>query len=189
MAAAHRTIGGEQRQACEREIAHHVQRLVAGAFVAVAQPFAVEQARVVEHYRILERGTQRETGAPKPRHVVHAAEGTGAGNLAAEALRAEIEGIFLAANYGVGEVDFDLGAETGCIGPQLAEAIPHRHLHRLQNLDETAWRRLRNNPRLVNRGDKGSGAAVHVRNFRTVDFDGGVIDAHAAQCGQYVFRG
>src|SRR5436305_8768968 len=98
VAAAHRTIGGKQRQAGEREIADDVQNLVAGAFVAVTQPLAVEQAGIVQPPRNLERPTQRETGAPEPRHIVHAAEGTGARNLAAEAFRAEIERIFLAAD-------------------------------------------------------------------------------------------
>src|SRR5947207_7916153 len=83
VAAAHRTIGGKQRQAGEREIADDVQNLVAGAFVAVTQPFAVEQAGIVKHHRILERRTQRENGAPEPPPIAHGAEGTGAGKLAA----------------------------------------------------------------------------------------------------------
>ena len=33
------------------------------------------------------------------------------------------------------------------------------------------------------------GAAVHDRNFRTIDFDGGVVDAHAAQRGQDMLGG
>ena len=44
------------------------------------------------------------------------AEGAGAANLPAEPLRAEIEHVALLANHGVGEVDFDLGAETAGIG-------------------------------------------------------------------------
>ena len=102
---------------------------------------------------------------------------------------AEIERIFLTADHGVGEVDFDLGAEPGRIGTQFAEAVAHRDLHRLKHLDEAARRRLADYPRLVDRGDKGSGAAVHDRNFRTIDFDSGVIDAHAAQGGEHMLGG
>ena len=36
---------------------------------------------------------------------------------------------------------------------------------------------------------KGSGAAVHDRHFRSVDFDDGVVDAETAQRGQQMFGG
>ena len=42
---------------------------------------------------------------------------------------------------------------------------------------------------LIDRGDESRGAAVHDRNFRAIDFDGGVIDAHAAQRSKHVFGG
>ena len=42
---------------------------------------------------------------------------------------------------------------------------------------------------LVDRGDERRGAAVHDRHFRAVDFDGGVIDAHAAQRREHMFGG
>ena len=42
---------------------------------------------------------------------------------------------------------------------------------------------------LIDRGDESRGAAVHDRNFRTVDFDGGVIDAHAAQRSEHMLGG
>ncbi len=93
---------------------------------------------VVEHHRILEGGAEREAGAPEPRDVVHAAEGAGAANLAAEPFGAEIEHVALTADHRIGEVDFDLGAEAGRIRPQFAERIAHRDLHRLQHLDEAA---------------------------------------------------
>jgi hypothetical protein len=37
--------------------------------------------------------------------------------------------------------------------------------------------------------DEGRRAAVHDRNFGTVDFDDGVIDAHAAQGSEHVLGG
>ena len=45
------------------------------------------------------------------------------------------------------------------------------------------------NTGLIDRGNEWSRAAVHDRDFRTVDFDRGVVDAHAPQRGEYVFRG
>ena len=48
---------------------------------------------------------------------------------------------------------------------------------------------MRDDAGLIDRGDEGRGAAVHDRNFRTIDFDGGVIDAHAAQRSEHMFGG
>src|SRR6202035_6078472 len=101
----------EQRQTRQSEIADNVENLVAHAFIAVAQPFGIEQALIVEHHRILERCDERKAGVPEPRDVVYAAEGPGAANLAAEPFGAEIEHIILTADRRIGEVDFDLGAE------------------------------------------------------------------------------
>src|SRR5207342_2636968 len=106
-----RTVGAKQRQTSQGQVANRIQRLVAGAFVAEAQPFGIEQAVVVEHHRILKRGAARKTGAPEPRDVVHEAKSPGTGNLAAEAFGVEIEREILAADHGIGEVDLDLDAE------------------------------------------------------------------------------
>ncbi len=45
------------------------------------------------------------------------------------------------------------------------------------------------NAGLIDRGDESSRAAVHDRNFRAVDFDRGVIDAHAAQSREHMLGG
>ena len=42
---------------------------------------------------------------------------------------------------------------------------------------------------LIDRGDERSRAAVHDRNFGTIDFDGGVIDAHAPQGSKHMLGG
>src|ERR1700689_981668 len=107
VAATHRTIGAEQRQTRQREIADHVENLVAHAFVAVAQPFGVEQTLFVEHHRILERRAERKAGVPEPRDIVDAAEGPGAADLAAESFGAEIEHIALTTDRRIWEIDFD----------------------------------------------------------------------------------
>ncbi len=48
---------------------------------------------------------------------------------------------------------------------------------------------MRHGAGLLDRGDEGSGAAIHDRNFRTVDLDHGVVDAHAAQGREYMLGG
>ena len=75
------------------------------------------------------------------------------------------------------------------MGAQLAEAIANRDLHRLQDLDETAGGGLGHDAGLIDGGDEGSRAAIHDRNFGAVDFDGGVVDAHAAQGSEHMFGG
>ena len=49
--------------------------------------------------------------------------------------------------------------------------------------------RLGDDAGLIDCGDERSGAAVHDRHFRPVDFDGGVIDAHAAQRCEHMLGG
>src|SRR5438105_4177866 len=121
VAAAHRAIGAEQRQAGQREIADNVENLVARTLVAVTQSLGVEQAGIVEHHRILERRAKRKAGATEPCDIVKASKSSGAANLAAEPFGAEIEHIALTTDHGIGEVNFDLGAEAGRIGAQFAE--------------------------------------------------------------------
>ena len=189
MAAADRTVRAQQRQAGQRKIADHVEHLVTDAFVGEAQAFGVEQAVVVEHHRIVERGAERETGAPQAGDIVHAAEGAGARDVAAEALRVEVENVVLAADDRIGEIDFDFGAEARGVWANFAERIADRDLDRLEHLDEAAAGGLLDDAGLINGGDEGGGGAVHDRHFRAIDFDGGVIDAHAAQGCENVFGG
>ena len=73
--------------------------------------------------------------------------------------------------------------------PQLAKAVADHDLNGSQNLDESACSRLADDAGLVNGPDKRRRAAVHDRYFGTVDFDGGVVDAHATQCGKHMFGG
>src|SRR5256885_6743469 len=170
----HRPIGAEQRQAGEREIADDIENLVTGALVAVTQPLAVEQAGFVKYHRILERRPKGEAGAPEPRDIAQASKGAGATDLAAEPLGSEVEHIALAADHRIGEVDFDLGAEAGRMGAQFAKRIAHRDLHWLQHLDKAARCGLCKDTSLIDRADEGRGAAVHDRDFRPVDLNGGV---------------
>src|SRR6185437_1220366 len=142
VAAPHRTIDAKQGQARQCKVADNVKNLVAHTFVAVTQPFGIEQPLFVKHRRVLERRTKREASVPEPRNIADAAKGTGAANLAAESLGTEIEHIILAADRRIGKVDFNFGTEAGRIRPQLAELIAHRNLHGLQHLNEAALSRL-----------------------------------------------
>ena len=72
---------------------------------------------------------------------------------------------------------------------QFAEAVADRDLHRLQHLNEAAGGRLGDDAGLIDGGDEGRRAAVHDRNFGTVDFDDGVVDAHAAQGSEHMLGG
>ena len=63
------------------------------------------------------QGGRPPPGRPRARDLVPAPKGPGAADLAAESLRAEIELVALTADHRIGEVDFDLGAETGGIRP------------------------------------------------------------------------
>ena len=64
-----------------------------------------------------------------------------------------------------------------------------RDLHRLDYLNEAARRGLGNNAGLIDCRDKGRCTPVHDRNFRAVDLDGGIIDAHAAQGCEHMLGG
>ena len=97
--------------------------------------------------------------------------------------------IVVAADHRIGEVDLDLGAEAVRMGAQLAEAVADRNLHWLQHLDETAGGGLGDDAGLIDRSDESRRAAVHDRNFRAIDFDGGVVDAHAPQRSKHVLGG
>ena len=46
-----------------------------------------------------------------------------------------------------------------------------------------------NDAGLIDRRDEGRSTAVHDRNFRTIDFDGGVVDAHATQRSKHMLGG
>ena len=107
-------------------------------------------------------------------------------NLASEPFRAEIKAVMLLADRGIGEVDLDLCAEASRIGSQFAARIAHRDPHRFHHLDEAARRQLCNNAGLVNSGDERGGAAIHDRHFWAVDFNAGVINAHAPQSGKHM---
>ena len=105
-------------------------------------------------------------------------------------LGAEIEHVALAADHGIGEIDFDLGAETR----RHAGAIRRSESPIATCTGFSTWMKrrgagLRDNAGLIDRGDESGRAAVHDRNFRAVDFDGGVVDAHAAQGCEHVFGG
>ena len=179
VAAAHRAERRQQRETGQRQVADHVEGLVAGALVGITQPLGIQQAGVVEHHRVLERCAAGKAGLPELGDVAEAAEGAGAADLAAEALGVQIDGEGLPADHLIGEIDLDLGAEAVGPGAQFGEAVARTDLNRLENLDVTARGALLRDSGLVDRGDEAGGAAVHDRHFGAIDLDGGVVDAHS----------
>ena len=85
------------------------------------------------------------------------------------------------------ELDFGLDSQTAQIGPQLAVAVAFGNADRLEHLDVAPRRRQRDDAGLIDGRHEWRSAAVHDRNFRTIDVDDGVIDAESVQCRQNVF--
>ena len=121
--------------------------------------------------------------------VLHEAEGAGAGDLAAEGLRPDVERERLFADQRMIEVDLGLDPEAVLVGPQFAEGAVLRDAHRLDDFDVAARQRARGQAGLIDRIDEGRGAAVHDRHFRPVDLDDDVVDVEAAQRGQQMLGG
>ena len=86
-------------------------------------------------------------------------------------------------------IEFDLyfDAEAARIGTQLAERSIPRDRDRLEHLDVAPWRQQRDHAGLLDCGNERLGAAVHNRNFWTIDFDQGVIDAKCGKGGENMF--
>jgi hypothetical protein len=78
MAAAIGAVRAEQRQAGERQVAHRIQELVAHELVGEAQAFGVDHTVLADRDGVLQRGAQRETGAPELLDVPHETKGTSA---------------------------------------------------------------------------------------------------------------
>ena len=87
------------------------------------------------------------------------------------------------------EFDFGFDAQAAGMRPQFAVAAVDVDPHRLENLDAAARRRRRGNTGAIDGLDEWRGAAVHDRNFRTVDLDEHVVDAERIQRGEHVFGG
>ena len=133
--------------------------------------------------RIVQRGAQREAGLHQPLDIGQEAEGAGAGNLATEGDRLQIENLALAADHVAVEIDLDVEAETIGGGPQFGEGAAAFDAHGLEDLDETARGGQMADADAVDRLDEGGGRTIHDRHFRPIDFDQAIIDAEAVQRG------
>jgi len=87
------------------------------------------------------------------------------------------------------KLNFCFDSQTAQIRPQFAVAIAFGHAHRFEYLDVAPRRRERDNAGLIDCGDECRRAAIHDRNFRTVDLDHCIVDAKSAQSRQNVFGG
>src|SRR5262245_17375432 len=186
VAAAHRTVSAEQRRPGEREITDGVKGLVADELVSKTRTLRVEDARVGDDQRVLERSAERVAGAPQLRYVAHEAEGARARDLAPEGLRRAIERQVLAPDQRMVERDLCLDPQTAGIRPQLAIAGTGRDAYRLEHADETARRIERLDADAIDRRHERGGAAVHDRNFGAVDLDHRVVHAEPAQRRQHM---
>ena len=81
----------EDGRAGESQIADRVERLVAHELVGEAKPLAVDDAVVADGDSVLKRSAKGKTRRPEPLHVLHEAEGAGAGKLAAERARIDVD--------------------------------------------------------------------------------------------------
>src|SRR5262249_36164477 len=189
VAAAHRTVGAQQRRTGKREIADGVKGLVTDELVSKTRTLRVEDARVGDDQRVLERSAKRVAGAPQLRYVAHEAEGAGAGDLASEGLRWAIERQVLASDQRMVERDLSLDPQAAGIRPQLAIAGTGGDPYRLEHADKAARRIERLDPGAINRHHEWGGAAVHDRNFGSVDLDHRVVPTAHAQRRQHMLGG
>src|SRR5262245_51928453 len=170
MAAAIGAEGAEDGRAGESKIADRIERLVPHEFVGEAKTFAIDDAVVADGNRIVERSAESKPGSPEPLHVLHEAEGPGAGDFAAEGTRVQVDLDALIADQRGIEIDGDIEMETVMRGElAIGAGIFHRDL--LQNFEVAAGSFGLGQAHLVDRLDKARGAAVHDRNFGAVDLD------------------
>src|SRR5690606_31011211 len=109
VAAAIGAEAADEARACQRQIAHRIQRLVADELVAIAQTLHIDDRIIIaDDERILERGTERIACGPKPLHIAQEAEGPRPGDLAPEYIRINVIGIELPADRRTFEIDPDL---------------------------------------------------------------------------------
>ena len=170
----------------EGQVADRVEDLVTDELVGVAQALGVDHPVLADGDGVLERGAEREAGAPQLLHVAHEAEGAGAGDLAAEDGRRQIDRLALAADHRGGEIDLHVEAEAALVGEQFREGLALGDANGLQNLQVAAARVLGDDADLVDGVDERSRAAVEDRHFGPVDLDQNVVDAEARKSGHQV---
>src|SRR4249920_1028671 len=93
---------------------------MAHKFVGEAQSLGVEYTIFAHHQSVLERSTERITGAPQFGDVTHETEGPGACNLAAESVGFDVERKCLLADQRMVTINFGFDAESMLVRPQLA---------------------------------------------------------------------
>src|SRR5262245_55399106 len=188
MAAAIGAEGAEDGRAGESKIADRIERLVPHEFVGEAKTFAIDDAVVADGNRIVERSAESKPSSPEPLHVLHEAEGPGAGDFAAEGTRVQVDLDALIADQRGIEIDGDIEMETVMRGElAIGASIFHRDL--LQNFEVAAGSFELGQAHLVDRLDKARGATVHDRNFGAVDLDQSVVDTEPAQRGHQMLDG
>ena len=85
------SVDADQRVAEQIDIADRVEHFVFDEFVVVAQPFAVEHARLVENDRVLQAATKPEPRGAHCLEVGHETEGAGAADFLGVGVLREID--------------------------------------------------------------------------------------------------
>ncbi len=86
----------------------------------------------------------------------------------------------------LGKVDLDLEAEIALVREEFGERLALHDAHGLEHLEVTASGFDRHDADVVDGIDEGSRAAVHDRDFGTIDLDEDVVDTEAQERGHQV---
>mmetsp|Transcript_3600 Transcript_3600/g.4001 ORF Transcript_3600/g.4001 Transcript_3600/m.4001 type:complete len:229 (-) Transcript_3600:54-740(-) len=162
---------------------------MAHRLVAVTQPLAAFDHGTIKDDRVLTRHTaEGQTIGLHGFHIGAAAEGAAIAKFPRKRTVAHVQRAALTANRGFVKINVELDDQTvarhqggGC--PLMADSDRFHHLHRGDRRAQTLDALLHDAAHEMRR------RAIHDRNFRTVDFDQGVVDATARQCGHDVFNG
>ena len=175
MAAAIGAVAAEDRHAGKGEIADGVEHLVADEFVGEAEAFRVDDAVFADNHGVIERGAEREAAGPELLDIGQEAEGAGTGDIAAEAFRADVGGEMLAADQRVFEIDLDLDA-AAVVRHEFGVRLTDIDAHRLDDLEVADAGGEVRDAGMIDGVDESAGAAIHDRDFRSVDLDVGIVD-------------
>ena len=146
-------------------------------YQTICQKLSRSGALVVEQYRILQRASPGQACTPEGLHVAHEAEGPGTCELSFEVARGQPRDLqLLAADRRMIEVDRVRDSKRGArLDPN--RPLPVGVLEPPANDERGSRRGLREQPGRSNEIRERRGAAVHDRDFGSIDLDPNVIDA------------
>lgn len=168
------------------EIADEVEDLVADVLIAEAER-AVFRAFGSENDGVFCAGAADEAHVAEALLLGFVAEGAGGGDEGAVGLSGEVDASFLLADGG-GKVDGVVDA-VALAGIDADELVALADLDGLEDADVLAAAALGADAGAVEGFDVGLRAAVEDGQLQVVELDDDVVDAHADESGEQVFRG